>query len=131
MDNQKEFKFTIPLQPITKKNSPQMITNPRTGKPMPIPSKQYRKYHKDCKQWLEIIRPEKAINQRINLKAIFYMGTRRKADLTNLHQALHDILVDYKIIEDDNYTIVHSTDGSRVRYDKEFPHTEVTITFLD
>lgn len=56
------------------------------------------------------------------------MGTRRIVDIINLHSALHDILVRYRVIEDDNYRIVASTDGSRVMYDKLHPRTEVEIT---
>jgi hypothetical protein len=32
------------------------------------------------------------------------------------------------LLEDDNYGIVQSMDGSRVLYDKQFPRTEVYIT---
>lgn len=49
-------------------------------------------------------------------------------DLANLHEALLDILVTYGIIADDNYTIVHSMDGSRVMIDKVNPRTEITIS---
>ena len=56
------------------------------------------------------------------------MQTRRKVDLTNLHEALHDILVKYGVLEDDNFKIIQSTDGSRVSYDKWHPRTEVEIT---
>lgn len=55
------------------------------------------------------------------------MDSRRLVDLVNLEQALCDILVHYKIIEDDNSRIIASMDGSRVRYDKANPRTEVTI----
>ena len=53
---------------------------------------------------------------------------KKDGDLTNLHEALHDILVKYHVIADDNCKIIVSTDGSRVLYDRENPRTEVTIT---
>ena len=56
------------------------------------------------------------------------MPTRRKTDLTNLLEAVDDILVHAGIIADDNYTIIASHDGSRVLYDKYRPRTEITIT---
>jgi len=56
------------------------------------------------------------------------MPTRRKCDLSNMLEALDDVLVKYGLLEDDNYTIVESHDGSRVLYDKENPRTEVYIT---
>ena len=45
----------------------------------------------------------------------------------NLHSALHDVLVEVGVLEDDNSQIVVSTDGSRVLYDKHNPRTEVEI----
>ena len=56
------------------------------------------------------------------------MPTRRKVDLTNLQEAADDMLVHFKVLEDDNMTIVAGHDGSRVRYDKENPRIEITIT---
>lgn len=120
------IKFTIPIQPITKKNSQQIIYNPKTKRPMIIPSKAYKQYESDCQHFIK--RLEKPIDEPVNVKATYYMGTRRKVDLTNLHEALHDILVAYGTLEDDNYKIIVSTDGSRVKYDKENPRTEVEIT---
>lgn len=37
-------KYIISLPPITKKNSQQILTNHRTGKPFIAPSRQYKKY---------------------------------------------------------------------------------------
>lgn len=71
------------------------------------------------------------IDYRVNIKAWYYMPTRRRVDITNLHEALHDILVKYGVIADDNCKIVFSTDGSRVLYDKNNPRTEVEITEVD
>ena len=68
------------------------------------------------------------INYPVNIKAIYYVSSRRKIDITNLHACLHDILVDYGILENDNAKIVIGTDDSRVRYDKEDLRTEVEIT---
>ena len=68
-----------------------------------------------------------ALTPPVNVKALFYMDTRRRVDLVNLEQALCDLLVHYKMIEDDNSTIIKSMDGSRVLYDKDDPRTEVVI----
>lgn len=118
------MKFTINLPPITKKNHQQIIFNRNTGQRMVIPSKQYRQYEHDCAWYMP---PEKA-EGRVNIKALFYMPTHRKVDLTNLLEALNDILVKYGVIEDDNSNVVVSVDGSRVLYDKENARTEVEIT---
>lgn len=113
--------FNIPIKPVTKKNSSQIIYV--AGKPRLIPSKLYQNYEKACKDLI----PDLHINEPINLKALFYMPTRRKVDLPNLQEALHDVLAKYKCIEDDNCNVIVSTDGSRVLYDKNNPRTEVFI----
>lgn len=67
----------------------------------------------------------------MNVKAVYYMPNRRRVDLINLHEALHDILVHYKVLADDNCKIIVSTDGSYVDVDKWEPRTEVTITEVE
>lgn len=115
--------FTIGLPPITKKNHSQIILV--KGRPRVIPSKQYIQYEKDCQFFMPRIL---TIDKPVNVKAIYYMPTRRKVDLTNLHEALHDVLVSYRVLTDDNSSIIVSTDGSRVVYDRDNPRTEVEIT---
>ena len=121
-----EIKFTIPLNPVTKKNSQQIILV--GGRPRIIPSKKYKEYERDCIPFLTHVEP---VTGRLNVKAVYFMRTRRRVDLINLHEALHDILVKAGVLEDDNCKIIYSTDGSYVDYDKENPRTEVTITYLD
>lgn len=121
------LQFTIPLQPITKKNNGRIIKNKETGKCGFIPSKQYKRYEKDCKYFI----PAHYIKDPINVKAIFYMKTKGLVDLTNLNESLHDIMQEYNCIVDDDCKIIISTDGSRVMYDKDNPRTEVTIERID
>lgn len=121
------LQFTIPLQPITKKNNGRIIKNKETGKCGFIPSEQYKRYEKDCKYFI----PAHYIKDPINVKAIFYMKTKGLVDLTNLNESLHDIMQEYNCIIDDDCKIIVSTDGSRVMYDKENPRTEVTIERID
>ena len=45
-------KYIICLPPITKKNSQQILTNHRTGKPFIAPSKQYKKYEQAAMWYL-------------------------------------------------------------------------------
>lgn len=120
------IKFTIFECPVTKKNHGQIIMI--KGRPIMLPSKQYKEYEKKCQKYMPKIEP---INQPVNIKATYYMKTRRLVDLTNLNSALHDVLVHYKVLEDDNRDIAATTDGSIVLYDKEHPRTEVEITYLE
>ena len=115
--------FTIPIPPRTKKNSQQIIMC--KGRPMVISSKLYKQYEKDCAAFLPRI---ETITEPVNVKAVYYMPTRRRADLCNLHEALCDMLVHHGIVADDNSNIIATMDGSHVSYDKEHPRTEVTIT---
>lgn len=118
------MKITIPIEPVTKKNHSQVVMI--KGRPIVLPSKPYQEYEKKCKPYIPKI--EKPIDFPINLECHFYKGTHRKCDITNLLQAVCDILVKYKFIEDDNYSIIASMDGTKVFYDKENPRTEIYIT---
>ncbi len=120
------IKYIIEGAPVTKKNSMRMVMNKQTGKMFPMPSKQYKEYEATAALFLTP-KPEMPLDMPLAIKCDFYMPTRRLCDLTNLLEAVDDILVRHKIIADDNYKIVVSHDGSRVYYDKERPRTEIKI----
>lgn len=121
------MKFTIPIKPVSKKNSLRIVINPRTHKPFVMQSKLYVEYEKMVKPFIPTSH-DLPINYPINLKCTFYMPTRRRIDLCNLEEAISDVLVKYGVLEDDNRNIVASYDGSRVLYDKESPRTEIEIS---
>lgn len=122
-----ELKYTIPLTPITKKNSQQILMNPKTQRPFIMPSKKYKEYEAKAGVYLRP-RPPRPISCVLNVKCLFYMPTRRAVDLNNLLEAATDVMVHAGIIEDDNCRIVAAHDGSRVFYDKDNPRTEIYIT---
>ena len=70
------------------------------------------------------------ISEAVNIKCIYYRGDRRKTDLVNLENGTLDLLVEAGILEDDNFKIVVSMDGSRVYYDKNNPRVEIYITTI-
>lgn len=122
------MQITIPSNPVTKKNHSKIVMKKYpNGKSFPIiiPSPAYKKYEAFAKEFMPKV---ETIDYPINLEAHYYMGTRRLCDITNLLQATCDILVKYKILSDDNYSIIASTDGTRVEYDKENPRVEIFIT---
>lgn len=119
--------FVIPFNPVTKKNSEQIVIDKATGKKRLIPSKAFRQYSADASYFIRSYR----IGTPVNVEAHYYMKTRNRVDLTNLNEALHDIMVERQCIIDDNARIIVSTDGSRVHYDPKNPRTEVKITFLN
>lgn len=118
-------RFTIGIAPTTKKNHSRIVT--RGNRPMVIPSKQYQEYEKAAGWFLRPL----GIDYPVNVKAVYYMPTRRRVDLINLHSALHDVLVKHGVVVDDNCRIIVSTDGSRVEYDKDNPRTEVEISEVE
>lgn len=121
------MKFTIYGNPITKKNHGRIVQKKLpSGKSLPLvlPSEAYVKYEKEAKQYIPTI---DTINYPIILKCNYFMGTKHKCDLVNLLQATCDVLVKYKVLEDDNYTIISSFDGSSVDYDKDNPRAEIEI----
>ena len=117
------MKFTIPIAPITKKNSQRIVQV--HGRPLILPSQKYKDYEKACRVFIP--RMKAPISEPVNVKCLYYMPTRRKVDLTNLLEATADILVWYGVLADDNRSVMYAVDGSRVYWDKENPRTEITI----
>ncbi len=124
-----EIKFTIPLAPITKKNSQEIHINLKTGRPFIAPSKKYREYERSAMEYLPP-HPLCPINYPVNIQCLFYLPTRRRTDLTNLLEAVDDLLVAAGVIVDDNYNIVAGHDGSRCYVDKDNPRTEIAIWMM-
>lgn len=119
------LKLVLRGQPITKKNSQQIIK--AGNRRMVLPSPQYRAYEHEC-----LLQVPNKLKQRIdipvNVQCVYYMPTRRRVDLVNLLEATCDILVAAGVLEDDNCRIVCAHDGSRVDHDKHNPRVEITIS---
>lgn len=121
------MKITIPLEPITKKNSQRIVIV--RGRPMIIPSKKYKDYETACA--LYVHRRIVPIDNPVNVKMVFYTKTHRRCDLVNHEESCLDVLVKFGVLADDNSNIVASMDGSRVLYDKDNPRTEIEITPIE
>ena len=119
------IKFTVDLPPVTKKNH-QRILKAGNGKRFVAPSQQYKDYEETALWYIP--RNIETINYPVNVKCLFYMPTKRRCDLTNLLESIDDVMVKGGLLEDDNYNIIASHDGSRVCYDKDKPRTEIYIT---
>ena len=125
--------YVIPLDPRTKKNSPQIAG---TGKRCPycnkfmrqfiVPSKANKLYTANALLHLKE-KPDDPIDYPVHIKYLFYKGTRHRVDELNLSEAADDLLVEAGILADDNSNIVVSHDGTRVLYDKQKPRTEIYI----
>lgn len=117
--------IVVPLEPRTKKNHQRILKNNRTGKCFVAPSEQYKDYLSAASWYIKGL--PKPIDTPVEVTCRFYMKTHRRVDLTNLLEAIDDILVSCGVLADDNSNIIVSHDGSRVLYDKENPRTEITI----
>ena len=68
------------------------------------------------------------ITKPINLQCRFYTATAGRVDLSALYEGIQDVLVEVGLLDDDNYKIVASHDGSGVEKDADRPRIEITIT---
>lgn len=110
----------------SKKNSQQILINKKTGKTFISQSKLYKEFERECGYFLNKYKTN--IDYAVNIKATFYVPDKRKRDLTNLENAIADILVKYKVLQDDNYNIIASWDGSKIIYEKDRQETILEIT---
>ena len=117
------IRITIPLPPVTKKNSQRIVLV--RNRPMILPSQKYKDYERDAMPALLPYR--KGYTGPVNLRCLYYMPTRRRVDLCNLLEATCDLLVHHGVLADDNSAVVASHDGSRVLYDKDHPRTEIFL----
>lgn len=117
--------------PRTKKNSlRRRWSTDETGKRhlKSIPSEAFDAYEKIALPQLEAQwRGRAPVEQPVNLRCAFYIDADRVVDTVGLYQAIADILVDAKVLADDERRIVVSWDGSRVWVDRERPRVEVVI----
>lgn len=124
------MEIKIPLLCRSKKNSQQIVWNRNTKRPMIIQSKIYKEFEKECGIFLARYKGD-TISVPVNIKCTIFVNDKRKRDLTNLENAIADILVKYKILEDDNYNIIAGWDGSRIVYRKGQPETIIKITKME
>lgn len=122
------IKIEIPILCRSKKNSQQIVWNKNTHKPIIIQSKLYKEFEEKCGYFLK--KYAMNINTPVNVKCTFIFGDRKKRDITNLENAIADILVKYNVLEDDNYNIIASWDGTKCYYEKGVNKTIIEISEL-
>ena len=112
-----------------------MFVRDKRGNPHLIQKQAFRKYERNCFDQLYKWRYEndfrEAIEQKLNLKAIYYLPNRRGyPDLAGLIQGTCDILEKGGIITDDKNII--SFNGSKIAgIDKKNPRVEIELTVID
>lgn len=130
----KVLKYVIHGDPRTKKNHQQIAgAGPRCrscGKFQKLWIRQGSAHdeYADRAGWQLRPRPVKPIDFPINVRCLFFLAADRIVDDLNLLACVDDLLVENKIISDDNRRIVQGHDGSRSFVDRDNPRTEIYIT---
>ena len=111
----------------SKKNS--TISFARQGRIFHMPSNAYRAWHTDACRYLmgnTSVDRNKTI-EKANITITFFAPDKRAADLTNKAESIMDLLVDNKIISDDNWFVVNEVRLIFGGVDKEKPRAEINI----
>ena len=120
---QEVFYFELDGETPAKKNSRITLPNGRT-----IPSKKFQDWHKASMVQLSLQRkPIKPIDVPVAITLSFYHGDLRRRDSDNGTSSIMDLLVDAKILSDDNWQIVRQIDVFNY-YEKNRARCRVTIT---
>ena len=124
------LRYVITGHPYVKKNNMKLVM--RGKKLVRIPTTNYQEWARSAhEQIARHINPGSPINHPVNLQCHFYVRTYGVVDLSALYEGIQDELVKMGVLEDDNFKIVASHDGSRVFVDPDNPRMEITITRRD
>lgn len=119
--------IVLPGQPITKKNSQQIIRLPN-GKRRIKPSKAFLAYEKECLVALYGYQGHK-FTEACCIRAVYYLKDARRPDINNLQAATADILQKAGIISDDK--LVEHWDGSRRVIQSANPRVDIYIRSIE
>lgn len=69
------IKITIPMPPVTKKNSMRILHSSKTGRPFIMPSQKYMDYEAEAVWHCKRARVQRPIEDPVEVKCLFYMPT--------------------------------------------------------
>lgn len=122
--------FVIKGNPMIKKNGRPIHVNRHSGRAFIGKSKRLADAEKDALAQIQAqcgdISEPLPITYPVHVMFLFYRGDRRACDLSNLYEFPQDILQEAGILENDALILSH--DGSRKRYDKKNPRTEIYVS---
>lgn len=94
---------------------------------MLLSSANYTKWHKEASKQLK--QQKLSLQKDIkNITFTVYSPDKRKSDLSNKWESIGDLLVDNKIIEDDNWFVLPQLSLIFGGVDKDNPRCEITIS---
>lgn len=89
---------------------------------MLIPQKNYVQWHRTA----SLLLPKTPIPDIIELTILFFFPDARKTDLSNKAESVMDLLVDNKLLIDDNHVVVPRLILQSGGIDKHNPRAEIT-----
>lgn len=120
------LKYELEGRVPSKKNSKRIFR--KRGKTFVLPSKLHEKWHKVCMAEIQLIGIPNVPIERVQLcKCIIYYPDHYRADNTNKVESVHDLLVDAKIIADDNFKVMPNT-LQNGKYRKNLGGFEIYLT---
>lgn len=114
----------IPFCPPKKNNR---ITNRKTGKT--FPSKRYQEWHKIASEAISDHIPTNPIESTIEVKMIFKWPDKRRRDMTNFAESIMDLIVDNKMLVDDNWYVCGYITLISGEIDRVNPHIRLMISY--
>lgn len=117
-------RFIIPGEPLVKKNNRPIYK--KGDKSFLGKSRKLADVEESMIWEMKMQNTLEFIKTPVNVCMHFYLGSKRRKDLSNMYQIVEDCLESAGIIENDS--LIYGHDGSRKFYDKDYPRTEVIIT---
>ncbi len=116
--------FVISGDIPSKKNSKKIIQV--KGRVMIVPSTHYEKWHRAAMKQIEWNEPN--LPDGLAIEICIHPSTYRAGDLSNKSESILDLLVDKKIIRDDNWFVIPSVVLKFGGVDRVRPRAEVVIS---
>ena len=116
------MKIIIPGRIPSKKNS--RITVRKTGRS--FPSAKYKAWHREASKHIKD-NIKGAMIERCKVTLSFYAPDKRATDLSNKTESIMDLLVDNKVIKDDNWFVCPNVHMIFKEIDRTNPRCEVII----
>lgn len=122
------IQFDFPGRIPSKKNSKQIRKNRKTGKFFLSSSDNHEVWHKTHILKLKNVPQRPFSEEEVQCVVFVYFSPdKRKYDLSNKWETVGDLLVDRKVIVDDNYKIINKAIMLHGGVDKEKPRGEVFL----
>lgn len=121
------MRITITGQTPSQKNSKQIFTNRRTGKPF-ITSNNRVKDWQTSAAW-QLKAAGIAFTGHVSISYIFHVKDNRRRDLDNMIATINDALVAAGVIQDDSWQKL-SINGATALYDKADPRAELFLELV-